>query len=309
MALLIGSTIGPMEPWRDALAKSFPQEEIRCWPEIGNPQEIDIVLLGPPQRGIFGPLGNLKLVVVLRAGVDDLLDDPELPPRVPLCRAQEPGGNKMIDEYALLHVLRHHRYMPDFIAAEARGEWINPGVIPAEERRVGFMGLGIIGVSAARRVRDLGFQTAAWSRTRKDEPGIESFYGAAQFDEFLARTDILVNLLAGTPETMNILNRRNFALMPGGSCIINLGRGEAIVDDDLITALNAGHLHSATLDVFRTEPLPADHPFWSHPRITVMPHTARRPRATEIIPYALENIRRFRAGEPLLQPVERERGY
>jgi glyoxylate/hydroxypyruvate reductase len=309
MSLLIGSTIGPMEPWRDALAQSFPHEEIRCWPDLGNPEEIDIVLLGPPQRGIFGQLVNLKLVVALRAGVDDLLDDPELPPHVPLCRAQEPGGNKMIDEYALLHVLRHHRYMPDFIAAEAHREWINPGVVPAEERRVGFLGQGIIGLSAARRVRDLGFQTASWSRTRKDEPGIESYYGADQLDTFLARTDILVNLLAGTPETSNILNHRNFATMPGGACIINLGRGEAVVDDDLIAALDTGHLHSATLDVFRTEPLPADHPFWLHPRITVMPHTARRPRATEIIPHAVENIRRFRAGEPLLQPVERERGY
>ena len=215
----------------------------------------------------------------------------------------------MIDEYTLLHVLRHHRYMPDFLAAEASREWINPGVVPAEERRVGFMGLGFIGLSAARRVRDIGFQTAAWSRTKKDEPGIESFFGMDQIDDFLARTDILVNLLAITPETVNILNSRNFALLPKGGCVINLGRGEAIVDQDLIAALDSGHLHSATLDVFRIEPLPADHPFWTHPRITVMPHTSRRPRASQIIPHAVENIRRFRAGEPLLQPVIRERGY
>ena len=307
--MLIGSTIGPMEPWRDALATSFPDDDVRCWPDIGPPEEIEIVLLGPGRRGLFAPLENLKLVVVLRAGVDDLLADPELPVDVPICRAQEPTGNRMMDEYVLLHVLRHHRYMPDFIAAQATGEWINPGVIPAEERRVGFMGLGVIGLSAARQVRDMGFQTASWSRTQKTEPGIESFFGQDQLEPFLARTDILVNLLAVTPETTDILNSASFSRMPKGACIINLGRGEAIVDDDLIAALDSSHLHSATLDVFRTEPLPSEHPFWSHPRITVLPHSARRPRASQIIPHAVENIRRFRANEPLLQPVERARGY
>lgn len=307
--MLIGSTIGPMGPWRDALATSFPDDDIRCWPDIGRPEEIEIALLGPGRRGLFGPLANLKLVVVLRAGVDDLLADPELPVDVPICRAQEPDGNRMMDEYVLLHVLRHHRYMPDFTVAQAKGEWINPGVIPAEERRVGFMGLGVIGLSAARRVRDMGFQTASWSRTQKEEPGIESFFGPDGLAPFLARTDILVNLLAVTPETTDILDSNNFTRLPKGACIVNLGRGETIVDDDLIAALDNDHLHSATLDVFRTEPLPADHPFWSHPRITVLPHSARRPRASQIIPHAVENIRRFRAGAPLLQPVERARGY
>ncbi len=298
-----------MAPWREALVAAFPGEDVRCWPETGDPLDIEIVLVGPPRQKIFDGLDNLKLVVALRAGVDDVLADPDLPDRVPICRAQEPDGNRMIEEYALLHVLRHHRYMPDFIAAQANGDWINPGVVPAGERRVGVMGMGVIGLPAARRIRDQGFPTAGWSRTEKREDGIESYFGNDRLPDFLARTDILINLLAVTGETTDILNRETIAMLPQGACIVNLGRGEAIVDDDLIAALDSGHLHSATLDVFRTEPLPAEHPFWTHPRITVLPHSARRPRADQIIPHAVENIRRFRAGEPLNMPVDRDRGY
>ncbi len=309
MAILLVSTIGPMTPWIERLSADLPDEEVRSIEAPGALDDIEIVVLGPSRPGLFATLPNLKLVISLRAGVDDLLADPGLSPDVPLCRAQQTSGDKMIDEYALLHVLRHHRHMPEFIAAQARGEWINPGVTPAEERAVGFLGLGVNGLSAARRVRDLGFRVAAWTRAERDEPGIESFHGRGALGRFLARTEILVNLLAVTPETTNILNANNLALLPAGASVINLGRGEHVVDAELSAMLDSGHRAGATLDVFRTEPLPADHPFWRHPKITVMPHTARRPRAANIIPQAIENIRRFRAGEPLPQPIDRGRGY
>ncbi len=309
MAILLISTIGPMTPWIERLSTALPDEDVRSIDAPGTLGDIEIAVLAPPRPGLFATLPNLRLVISLRAGVDDLLADAGLSPEVPICRAQQTGGDKMIDEYALLHVLRHHRHMPDFIAAQASGEWINPGVIPAEERNVGFLGLGVIGLSVARRVRDLGFPVAAWTRTARTEPGIEIFHGADALGRFLARTEILINLLAVTPETTNILNAGNLALLPQGASVINLGRGEHVVDADLIAALDRGHLSAATLDVFRTEPLPSDHPFWAHPRITVMPHTARRPQAANIIPQAIENIRRFRAGEPLLQAVDRARGY
>lgn len=309
MAILLVSTIGPMTPWMEQLSAALPDEDIRPIDAPGALGEIDIAVLGPPRPGLFATLPNLKLVVSLRAGIDDLLADSGLSHEVPICRAQETGGNKMIEEYTLLHVLRHHRHMPDFSAAQDRAEWINPGVIPAYERNVGFLGLGVNGLSSARQVCDLGFRVAAWTRTARTEPGIEIFHGADALGRFLARTEILVNLLAVTPETTNILNADNLALLPQGASVVNLGRGEHVVDADLIAALDRGHLSAATLDVFRTEPLPADHPFWAHPRVTVMPHTARRPRAVNTIPQAIENIRRFRTGEPLLQPVDRARGY
>jgi len=309
MSILLISTVGPMEPWLQGLKQAFPDDDVRAVPDIGDPARVEIALVAHPSAAVFAKLPNLKLVIGLRAGVDDLLALKELRPDIPVARAQEPGGDKMIDEYVLMHVLRHHRYMPEFVAAQARCEWINPGARYAEERKVGFMGLGVIALSAARRVRDLGFQVAAWTRTAKSEPGIESFAGRDKLIPFLARTEILVNLLAVTPETANIVDATTLAALPKGASFINVGRGEHVDDGALIAALDSGHIAHATLDVFRTEPLPKDHPFWAHPKITLMPHAARRPRAAKIIPHAVANIRRFRAGQPLLQPVDRKRGY
>jgi glyoxylate/hydroxypyruvate reductase A len=309
MAILILSAPARMTAWRTVIGERFPTEEVRCWPEIGPPADIDIVIYGGNQPDLFGRLPNLKLVIAQRAGIDDLLDNPELADDVAICRAQDPAGDRMLDDYALMLALFHHRHMPEFLLARARGEWIDPGVIPVDERRVGVMGLGVIGMSTARRLRDTGFQVAGWTRTERREPGIECFHGPEQFDAFLARTEILINLLAATPQTADIIDAATLAKLPKGAAVINLGRGEQIVDEHLIAAIDSGHIAAATLDVFRTEPLPPDHPFWKHPRIMVMPHTARRPRAAALIPGILENIRRFRAGEPLLQPADRQRGY
>ncbi|MHA1109123.1 MAG: 2-hydroxyacid dehydrogenase, partial [Alphaproteobacteria bacterium] len=218
-------------------------------------------------------------------------------------------GDRMIAEYALLQALRHHRYMPEYIAAQSRAEWFKHDVRLAAERRVGFMGLGLIGMAAARLVRDVGFQVAAWTRTRRDEPGIESFHGADQLEPFLARSEIVINLLPLTADTGDIICARTLDMLPEGAALINLGRGQHVVDDDLIAALDSGRLGTATLDVFRTEPLPADHPFWRHPKITLLPHTARKTRPGNAIPQVADNIRRLRAGEPLLQTVNRDAGY
>jgi glyoxylate/hydroxypyruvate reductase A len=309
VTILLISTIGPPQPWLEQLKLAFPGEEVRTPADLGDPAAVDIAVVAQPNRALLGALTNVKLVVSLRAGVDDLLTVPGLPTDVPIVRAQEPGGDTMMEEYALLHVLRHHRETPAFAAAQAQREWIGLGVKVAADRAVGFLGLGVIGLPAARRVRDVGFRVASWTRTSKNEPGIESFVGAAGLEPFLRRTEIAVNLLAATPETVNIFNARTLAMLPKGASIINIGRGEHVDDDALIAALDLGHIAHATLDVFRTEPLPADHPFWRHPKITVMPHTARRPQAARIIPHAVENIRRFRAGRPLLQLVDRARGY
>ena len=309
MSILLISTVGPMEPWVKMLREAFPQDDVCAFPDMGDPDKVDIALVAHPRPEVFARLRNLKLVVGLRAGVDDLLEIDSIDPNIPIVRAQEPGGDRMIDEYVLMHVLRHHRHMPEFIAAKARREWVNPGVKFASERRVGFMGFGVIAHSAAWLVRDTGFKVAAWSRTPKSEPGIESFSGPDGLPAFLAQTEILVNVLAVTPDTTNIVNAKTLGMLPKGASFINIGRGEHVDDDALIAALDSGHIAHATLDVFRTEPLPTDHPFWAHPGITLMPHTARRPRAARIVPHAVENIRRFRAGEPLLQLVDRKRGY
>jgi glyoxylate/hydroxypyruvate reductase A len=309
MAILLITTPGPIQGWIDNLNRLLPDEDIRVWPDrVGDPADIDIALAAHQAAGSYESLPNLKLVMSLRAGIDDLLAA-LIPPHVTIARAQETGGNKMFDETVLMHVLRHHKRMPDIINGQRSSEWIDVVVKTAEERNVGFLGLGLIALSGARMCRDVGFNVAAWTKTPKTEPGIQSFHGDDQRDAFLARTEILMNLLPVTAETENILNAELFAKLPKDACVINLGRGEHLVDQDLIDALDSGHLHSATLDVFRTEPLPSDHPFWQHPRITVTPHRSRRQRPDMILPQVIENIRRFRAGEPLLQVVDRARGY
>ena len=309
MTVLLVSTIGSRAPWIEMLTDALPEEHIRADPDADDLDDVDVALVGRAVPGVFARLPGLRLIIGVLAGVDSLLADPDLPPDVPLVRAGRPDGDRMITEYALLQVLRHHRYMPDFAAAERRAEWINPGVLLAAERRVGFMGQGLIGLAAAQLVRDTGFRVAAWTRRPRDEPGIESFHGEGGLAPFLARSEILVNLLPLTEHTSDILCARTLAMLPEGAVLINLGRGQHVVDDDLIEALDKGRLRAATLDVFRTEPLPAAHPFWSHPAITVMPHTARRPRAENAIPQVVENIRRLRAGTKLMQVVDRDAGY
>ena len=215
----------------------------------------------------------------------------------------------MIAEYVLLHVLRHLRNMPGFIANQSRHVWEKPPVQLASDCRVGFLGMGVIAHPCAVLVRDFGFQTASWTRTPNRMEGIENFHGPDAMEAFLNRSDIIVNVLPLTQATEDILNARTLAMLPQGAKIINIGRGQHIVDDDLMSALDSGHLDHATLDVFRTEPLPEDHPFWDHPGITVMPHTARHSQPSRVAPQVAENIRRLRAGEPFIQPVDRVAGY
>ena len=205
--------------------------------------------------------------------------------------------------------IRHHRRVPEYLLAQQKEEWVSLPQPRTEERRIGLLGLGSLALPVAVMLRDLGFQVASWSRTQKRVEGVESFHGAGRFADFLARTDILLNLLPLTAETRGILDAAAFAAMPKGAAIINLGRGPHVVAADLLAALDSGQLSAATLDVFDIEPLPAGSPLWKHPRITVMPHVARRQRPVDVAPQIAENIRRIRAGEPLLQVIDPQAGY
>ena len=309
MTVLLASTVGKPERWIEPLAAALKGETLRTDPDAADLSDVEVALFARKNPGLYARLPNLKLIIGLQAGVDSLLDDPELPPDIPITRAGRPEGDRMIAEYVLLHVLRHHRNMPFFLANQRAGIWEKPPVLEASERRVGFLGLGIIAMPCATLVRDIGFQTAAWTRNPRTVPGIENFHGADALEPFLARCDIVVNVLPVTAETENILCARTFAMLPKGASMINIGRGQHVVDADLIAALDSGHLEAATLDVYRTEPLPTDHPFWKHPGITLMPHTARLSRPDHVAPQVAENVRRLRAGEPLLQLVDRDAGY
>jgi glyoxylate/hydroxypyruvate reductase A len=214
----------------------------------------------------------------------------------------------MMTEFAILHVLRHHRQMPAYLNKQKAHQW---GKVPqpsTAERNVGFMGLGTFSGAAAKAIRDMGFNVSGWSRTRKDIPGVKS-YSQDELDEFLAQTSILVCMLPSTPGTRGIMNAELFAKLPQGAQVINIARGSLLVEPDLIAALDSGHLAAATLDVTAVEPLPAESPLWDHPGITITPHAASIVIASVSAPIVAENIIRIRKGEPLIQLVDRTTGY
>jgi glyoxylate/hydroxypyruvate reductase A len=212
-------------------------------------------------------------------------------------------------EYALYAVLHFQRRMTDYAAQQCAATW-QPREVPlARQWPVGVLGLGVIGGFVAQRIAAQGYPVAGWSRSPKSVDGVQEFAGMAGLDPFLARTQVLVNVLPLTRETRGILNARAFAAMPRGSHIVNIGRGGHVVDADLIAALDSGQLAGAMLDVFEQEPLPAAHPFWRHPKIIVTPHVAAPTLASESELQVIDNIRRMERGELPLGLVDRGRGY
>jgi len=308
MALLLTPVFGSAEVWRRAFAVATPALELRIWPEVGDPAEIEAVAVVALPPGALAKLPNLRLIISLTAGVDALLRDPDLP-TVPIVRAGDPAGDAMMNETTLLHVLRHHRYMPDYLRAQQRREWIKMPIKPASERKVGVMGLGSVGFAAAKTLVSVGFEVAGWVRQPRPAGEIKVFSGRDRLNAFLTRSEILVNLLPLTPETRGIIGAETLKVLPQGAAIINLGRGEHVVEAELIAALDSGQVAAATLDVYPVEPLPSESPLWRHSKITVMPHVARRLLPEELAPRICTIINQFRAGIPVTQLVDRKRGY
>lgn len=309
MAILVHSGPNPATAWADALRTIMPDEDIRLIDQLGDPADIEALLVIRLPPGPASQFPNLRMVGSITAAVDGLLSNENLSEDIPIVRCGAPGGDTEITEYTMLHVLRHHRRLPEYALAQSRSEWIKHDQPLAAERNVGFLGLGLVARPAAEAVRDCGFQVAAWTRTPKDIQGIDIYQGDDRLDEFLARSDIIVNFLPVTERTMDILNADLFSKLPDGAAVINIGRGEHLVEADLIAALDSGKLSAATLDVYRTEPLPVGDPLWTHPLITIMPHTSRRIRPANIVPQFAEAMRCLRAGEALPQLVDRSVGY
>jgi glyoxylate/hydroxypyruvate reductase A len=309
MALLLLPLSRQSTGWRERFQAEMPELDLRIWPETGDRVDIDVVACPGLPPGEFATLPNLKLVIGLLAGSERLLGDPALPSEIPMIRVGDPDGDAMMNEAALLHVLRHHRNLPAYQLAQQRSEWLSLPVLRPRERRVGVMGLGPIGLAAARTLADYGFNVAGWVRRPRNVAGVEVFSGRDRLSAFLARSEIVVNLLPLTPETQGILCRETFAQMPRGASVINLGRGGHIVDADLTAALDEGQLAAATLDVFTVEPLPKESPLWRHPQITITPHCARRIDALDLVPRICAAIRRLHAGQPQEQLVDRVLGY
>ncbi|MGR3805359.1 2-hydroxyacid dehydrogenase [Marinibacterium profundimaris] len=271
------------------------------------PETVDYVVYAPSSGLLdFTPFTSLKAVLSLWAGVEKIVGNETL--QVPLARMVDPGLTEGMTEWVTGHVLRHHLGMDAHIRG-LKGKWRKDVPPLARDRKVTILGLGALGADAARALKALNFDVAGWSRSPKTLDGIETFTGDDGLAEALRRAEILVLLLPLTPGTEDLLNADRLARLPKGAMIVNPGRGPLIDDTALLSALDSGQVGHATLDVFRVEPLPADHPFWLHPKVTVTPHIASETRPASASRVIAENVRRGEAGEPFVHLVDRSAGY
>jgi glyoxylate/hydroxypyruvate reductase len=311
MALLIielDKRIGSAAAWRDIFSEQLPDLEVRFWPEPGEPADIEYLAFMHPDFDALPVFPNLKAMFSRSAGVEAFVNHPKLP-RVPLGKMEPPGGDPMMTEYVVMHVLRFHRDMPAYQAAQANREWLRKRIVRPEERRVGFLGYGVMAKAPALVLKSLGFPVSAWVRSPRKKEEVPIFHGRERLEPFLNQTDIAVCLLPLTQETEGIFCARTFAMMPKGAMLVNVGRGKHVVDADLIKALDSGQLSYAALDALWPEPLPAESPLWLHPKVTVMPHVARRPTVRQLVTEIAANIRSLRAGGRLFQEIDKAMGY
>jgi len=309
MALLFLSKADDPARWSTALRRHLPDLDIRVWPETGDVSEIDAALVWNHPPGELKRYPNLRLILSLGAGVNHVLDDPDLPSGVPIARIVDPGLTGGMVEYAVLAVLRYHRNLDVYERFQREGTWKKLPIPDTANRGVGILGLGEIGGACGQALSAFGFPVAGWSRTPKSVEGITSYVGDGGLKPFLARTEILVCVLPLTAATRGIINAEFLAVLPKGAFIVNIARGGHVVDADLIAALDSGHIAGATLDVFQPEPLPRNHPFWRHPKVTMTPHIASLTNAETAVLPIVENLRRLATGKPLLNLVDRSSGY
>jgi glyoxylate/hydroxypyruvate reductase A len=303
------SDYDPPDIWREALKAEIPDLDFRIWPDdVGDLEEIDTALVWLPPPGELTRYPNLKAILSLGAGIDAMIEDETLPD-LPLARMVDPSLTRMMADYVLLSVLRHHRNFDLFEHEKRAGRWTFEFPKLAGDRTVGMLGLGVLGRAAAESLRDFGFKVQGWSRSPKTLPGIASFHGREQLKSFLAGTDILVCLLPLTPDTEGIMNAELFAALPDGAALVNAARGRHLVESDLLGALGSGKISAATLDVFETEPLPAESALWRNDRVLITPHVASYCDPKSAAKGVAENIKRVRAGQPPLNVVDRQRGY
>ena len=298
---------GLMDPMNPLLERVLPGVAVASWPEPAA-RDADIAVCWKPEAGALAAMPKLKLIHAIAAGVDNILSDPTLPD-LPLCRIVDPGITSAMTEFVLWGALYFHRDFDRMISNARDGLWCRYDQRAARDRRIGILGLGELGTAAAVRLVELGFAVSAWSRSPRRLAGVQTYSGADALDAFLSETEILVSLLPLTPSTVGLLNAERLSRLPRGAALILCSRGEHLVLDDLVGLLRNGHLRGAVLDVFEQEPLPAEHPLWREPGVLVTPHMAAIASWEVIAQQVADNAKRLLRGEPLLNVVDRVRGY
>jgi len=298
---------GKAEPWLRGLAELMPHAELVAWNEAEPPA--DYAIVWTPPDAFYASQPKLKAIFNLGAGVDGLLRSRALPDHVPLIRLEDAGMAPLMAEYVVHAAVRYAREL-DRVEEDRRAHrWVQRWTVPRDRFPVGVMGSGALGLPVAQALRAQGFTVALWSRAARTLDGLRCYGGRAELDAFLARTRILVCLLPLTPDTQDIVDRTLLDKLMPDAYLINVARGRHVVDADLLAAIREGRLAGATLDVFREEPLPASHPFWDEPRITVTPHCSALTQRHATLSQIAEKIERLERGEAVSGVVDRVRGY
>ena len=294
------------EPWLNDLRAALPGATLSLW-QPGAPAA-DYGIVWQPPQAFFDEQPQLKVAFNIGAGVDALLRL-NIAPATQLVRLDDAGMGVQMAEYVCHALIRHYRSFDGYDLDKAQGVWRQREVLPRAEMPVGIMGLGVLGTRVAKAVAQFDFPVNGWSRTAKDIPGVRCFHGAVGFKDFLAASKVLVSVLPATPETRDLINRDTLSRLQPGGYLINVARGAQVVEEDLLALIDEGHLAGAALDVFRTEPLPASHPFWAHPKICITPHTAALTIRADSIAQIATKIAAMQSGKPVVGLVDRQRGY
>lgn len=300
---------GNAEEWKAFMEAFLGEFDFRVFPDVGNPDDIDYVMTWLPPIGEIKKFKNLNAIFSIGAGVSHILRDPDVPQHIPLVRLTDEALTRDMTLYAVHWVLHYHRGFNRYLDQQKSSTWKRHAYPANEDRRVGVLGLGQIGSELARMLQSMGFDVAGWSRTPKKIEGVTCLAGPDGLEQILQRSEILVSVLPPTKDTNNLLNRARLSSMQRGSFLINMGRGEVFVDEDLLALLNDGHIAGAALDVFRQEPLPSSDPFWAHPSVIVTPHAAGPTSVKYGAKRIAENILKVEAGEPPHPIYSRELGY
>ena len=312
MRILLYRGDGVIEPWAHDFAARLPHAEMVVWHEgmsLAAQAPCDYAVLWTPTRSLLDQLPQVKAIFLMGAGADAILKFGDALPHVPIVRLGDAGMAEQMAEYVTYATLRYFRRFDEYEQQARQGIWN-----PLPERRkadftVGVLGLGKLGMPVLHALRQLGFPVRGWSRSPRDLPGVECYAGMESLDDFLAGTRVLVCMLPLTPETTNLLDRARLSQLPAGAYLINVARGAQVADPDLLALIRSGHIAGATLDVFRNEPLPAPHPFWSEPRITITPHISALTLREEAVHQIAAKIERLERDEAIDDVVDRVRGY
>ncbi|HEX7982358.1 MAG TPA: glyoxylate/hydroxypyruvate reductase A [Duganella sp.] len=310
MRILLHRADGKTEPWIKDFTKFLPEAEFEIW-HAGEPsQPCDYAVVWSPPEAMLPELAQVKAIFNTGAGVDALLRFGDAIPReVPIIRLNDAGMAVQMAEYVTYSVLRYFRRFDEYENQARAGLW---APLPQHNRgdfAIGVLGMGVLGKRVLEALAPFGFPLRGWSRTEKAMPGVQCYHGSEGLDTFLRGSRVLVCMLPLTPDTSNLVDRTNMCKLPAGAFVINVARGAHIAEPDLLALIKSGHIAAATLDVFRNEPLPAQHPFWQEPRITITPHISALTLRRESVQQIAEKIRKLEKGEPVADIVDRNQGY